>query len=62
MQKRGGAVHSDEKADRALIDKMVKPSARYARGGKVTGMKGGADTGEGRLNKIKMYGLKPIKG
>jgi len=33
----------------------------FARGGKVTGQKGG-DNGEGRLDKIKMYGLKPIKG
>ena len=33
--KSGGAVHSDEKMDRAMIKKMVKPDALKKCGGKV---------------------------
>lgn len=33
----------------------------FARGGKVP-MKAGADSGPGRIDKIKAYGLKPLKG
>lgn len=35
-----------------------KPPGMMKRGGKVTGQKGGAETGVGRLNKVKMYGAK----
>lgn len=39
---------------------MFRGGRAYAKGGKVP-MKGGAQTGEGRLDKKKAYGLKPIK-
>ena len=38
---KGGAVHTDEKMDRAMVKKMVKPSALTGKkaGGKVTSCK-----------------------
>jgi hypothetical protein len=39
----------------------MKPPGMMKRGGKVK-MKGGSETGVGRLDKKKAYGLKPIKG
>lgn len=40
----------------------MKPPGMMKRGGKVTGQKGGADTGVGRLDKAKMYGMKKLQG
>jgi hypothetical protein len=40
---------------------MKRGGKVYAKGGKVP-MKAGAYSGKGRLEKIKAYGLKPIKG
>lgn len=35
--KKGGKVHEDEAEDKKLIERMVKPSARKARGGRACG-------------------------
>jgi hypothetical protein len=58
MMAKGGRVgkHSDAAADRAMVKKMVKPSAmKKSIGGKVP-MTAGAGGGNGRLQKIKDYG------
>ena len=70
----GGEAHSDEKEDRALIDKMVKPSARKAKGGEVVGntevtgtrptggrlaRKDGGRSGKGKMNVNIIIAQKP---
>ena len=56
---KGGAVHSDEKQDKALIEKTLKDEGlkpARAKGGKVGHYDAGAMSGLGRLEKIKNYG------
>ena len=35
MKAKGGKVHEDEEMDKAMMKKMIKPSAMKAKGGKV---------------------------
>jgi hypothetical protein len=65
-RKRGGRVHADEAQDETLIKRMVKSKAlRRAKGGPVkVGLKGGAMSGEGRIerNDHMDHKLRPTRG
>ena len=64
MMKRGGRTQPSGISSKANIDKWAdrtRSNTRYEKGGKVP-MKGGADSGEGRLDKVKAYGGKAKGG
>lgn len=69
MRKSGGrtmAKVEDSKADKMQDAKMAKMMAKKATGGgvghKYPSIQAGADTGKGRIDKIKAYGLRAKKG